>query len=524
MNKFCLTCMLLLCATTAMAGVQFDATVDRDQLYQGESLYLTLQLKPADSLQEPDIQPLKQDYHLLGSRQQFLQQDGVSVRRWIFRLSPKHEEASQIPALQLGQLHSRAIPIRILPSPRFDGSATDSFFIQTSLNKQQVYLHEQSILRLRVYHSTPFFSGARLQHLEMPGARVEQLGELHSSEQVINGRQYSVVEASYAIYPLQSGELEIPAIEFSAIPIREDPALLQAGILEPDSEIRLTSEPMFLQVLPPPEQFPADASWLPATALNIRQSWSPEDAIHTEQALTRSLELEATGLPASLLPRLLPAQQQHFEVFPSPASQTEHISNSGITSQQIELQALVANAGGSYLIPAQQLPWWNTEKDQLEYALLPEKLIRVQDPAFTARLNSSTDVQFWQAVSFLLGLGNLVFIALWRMAKRKPSAQQASASNNSRLLDNLRRACKNNNPVQARNAIDALARSASMTPSDAARLSPEFALALTELNTVLYTNNDYSIWLGDNLWHSVSSMRRFSDNQNSDSLPPLYPP
>lgn len=528
MNKFYLSVCLLLISYLAQAMPQtpeLRASVDRQRLYQGESLELTLLLSPANDLQEPDIQPLKQDFNLLSSRQNFQQHNGVQQRRWVFRLSPKHQGVQQIPAVQLGQLSSQPIALQLLAQPQPEQQADSRFFLHTSLSKSRVYLHEQSILRLRIYHASPFVSGTQLQHLSMPQARVEQLGQPRTSEQIINQQRYGVIEVSYAIYPLQTGTMQIPSLEFNATPIKDGPALHQAGIIEPDRPLQLSSTPLPLEVLPPPAEFPANAHWLPVAKLQLEQSWTPANGIgSSEQAIQRQLELRVDGLPASLLPNLLPEHQQHFQLYTNPVSRRETSNAGGISSQQTESQALVANEAGNYLIPEQSLPWWDTTNNRLAYASLPEQILRIHNPASTQIFHEPDSEQhYWQLLSFFLALGNLLFFTLWRMGRQQSDKSHNNHSNN-RLLENLRRACKNHNPQQARSAIDALARQASITPSEAARLSPEFALALTELNTVLYTNNQAQTWLGDNLWNAVSKLRTFNQQQNSDSLPPLYPP
>ncbi len=503
---------------------EFSASVDRQQIYPGQSLQLTLQLRPAQSLLEPNISGLKQEFKLLGSRHEYLQQDGQSIRQWVFRISPKKPRDSLIPAISLGQLSSSAIAIRVLEQPELHGHQNQDFFIQASLDKQQVYLHEQSILQLRIFHAPPLFGAASLQHLEMPNARVEQLGQPSHDQQIIDGRHYAVMQTSYAIYPLQSGTIEIPAIRFSATPIKDDPRLLQNGIIEADTAVHISSQPLQLKVLPPPAAFPETASWLPASSLQIKQQWSPDNAAatSTEQAISRTLQLEAQGLPASLLPEILPARQQHFQVFPSAVLHSQHSSGKGISSQQIEQQALVANEPGSFLLEAMRIPWWNTSSDQLEYIELPEQLIQVRAPALTRIIDANNSLYIWQLLSLLLALGNLVFFLLWHLGKRR--TPRYPSGGNARLLENLRRACKNNNPLQARNAIDALARQASMTPSDAARLSPQFAHALDELNGVLYTDSAAQHWHGEKLWNAVSQLIKFNSSPDNDSLPPLYPP
>src|SRR5690606_21934349 len=153
-------------------------------------------------------------------------------------------------------------------------------------------------------HSVSLFDDSSLSGLDIPNARVESLGPPRHFEQTVNGVRHGVIEMRYAIFPQQSGELDIPSQLFSA-----------TG-LEPTSSTRLSSRTgklvqvrppsIRLQVRPVPDSSTPGVPWLPATALRLRQTRQPDPRIGllSAEPPTRTLILEAEGLTASQLPTL----------------------------------------------------------------------------------------------------------------------------------------------------------------------------------------------------------------------------
>lgn len=96
------------------------------------------------------------------------------------------------------------------PAPR-DAAAGKKMFIEISVDKPEVYVHEQVTLTFRFY-----FSGGLAEQpmYEPPPAQgfVEKLlgdGKSVNYTQVIGGRQYQVSELKTALYPYQTGELTV---------------------------------------------------------------------------------------------------------------------------------------------------------------------------------------------------------------------------------------------------------------------------------------------------------------------------
>ena len=49
----------------------------------------------------------------------------------------------------------------------------------------------------------------------------------------------------------------------------------------------------------------------------------------------------------------------------------------GLQGQRIQSEALVARSGGNWTLPEIRIPWWNTETDTLQFAVLPARSVSV---------------------------------------------------------------------------------------------------------------------------------------------------
>ncbi|MFO6382399.1 protein BatD, partial [Pseudomonas aeruginosa] len=73
----------------------------------------------------------------------------------------------------------------------------------------------------------------------------------------------------------------------------------------PGRQMRVTSPSIPLQVRPKPADYPADAPWMPARALSISESWSPQpEQAQVGESLTRNVLLKVEGLSGTQLPPL----------------------------------------------------------------------------------------------------------------------------------------------------------------------------------------------------------------------------
>jgi len=535
---------LLFCAVQAQAA-ELVASVDRSRLNSGETVELTLESNDVTQFGKPDLAPLEPQFEVRGTRQvnqlTTLNGDNRATTRWIITLLPKENGSVTIPSLQLGEANSQPITVQVVESETQDTTnKLAPVFIDASLDQTSVYVQAQAILTLRIYHSVSLYDDSSLTPLQIPDARIEQLGETRTYEKAINGLRHGVIEMRYAIYPQQSGELTIPAQMFSATLVDtqppQDPAAQGA---KTGKLMRVSSAPILLTVKAKPITYPADMPWLPARSLELSESWNPEpDHTQVGDSLTRSLTLKAEGLASSQLPPLPATDVSGLRRYPDQPVLSNQSTERGLVGHREEREALVPGRSGAIELPSVEVVWWNTFEDHLEQSSLPARTLQVANnpslvvdtPASGAPLTSTADSELlwrWKLSTLILACTTLLGFGLWWRARWQPAISRTAQAGPSprTVLDELKRACQANDPHATRQALDAWARQQPETLADMAARFVPLSDALDGLNGALYSETG-QYWQGEDLWRAIKAIpiaERVHDPVGDSGLPPLYP-
>ena len=221
-------------------------------------------------------------------------------------------------------------------------------FIDASLDHDSVYVQAQAILTLRIYHSVSLYDDSSLTPLQIPDARIEQLGESRTYEKVINGLRHGVIEMRYAIFAQHSGELKIPAQIFSATLVDAQPSQDPTPQGPKQGKlIRVSSTEIPLTVKAKPLDYPPDVPWLPARSLSLSESWNPEpDHSQVGDSLTRSLTIKAEGLSSSQLAPLPTTDVNGLRRYPDQPILGNKNGERGLIGSREDRDALVPTRSG----------------------------------------------------------------------------------------------------------------------------------------------------------------------------------
>ena len=535
---------LLLCAAQAQAA-ELVASVDRARLNSGETIELTLESNDVTQFGKPDLTPLEPLFEVRGTRQvnqlNTLNGDNQATTRWIVTLLPLHNGTVEIPPLKLGDVQSQPITVQVVESDTQASPVKQApVFIEASLDQAEVYVQAQAILTLRIYHSVSLYDDSSLPPLQIPDARIEQLGESRTYEKDINGIRHGVIEMRYAIYPQHSGELIIPGQIFNAALVDAQP-VQDASSQTPKSGklMRVSSSEILLTVKAKPVTYPADLPWLPARDLTLSESWNPEpEHVQVGDSLTRSLTIKAEGLASSQLPPLPGTEVSGLRRYPDQPVLGNQNSERGLVGSREDREALVPSRSGAIELPSVEVVWWNTFEDHLEHSSLPARTLQVaanpslmvDTPASTSALENNTSSETlwrWKLSTLILACTTLLGFGLWWRARWQPAILRAAQTGPSprTVLDDLKRACQANDSHATRQALDAWARQQPETLADMAARFVPLSDALDGLNGALYSETGQH-WQGEDLWRAIRTIpiaERVQDPVGDSGLPPLYP-
>ncbi|MFS2069308.1 BatD family protein [Pseudomonas sp. CT11-2] len=545
MTRFTAFLLALLFWTAQAQAAGLVASVDRSRLNSGETVELTLESSDVTQFGKPDLTPLEPQFEVRGTRQvnqpNTLNGNTQATTRWIITLLPRQNGSVVIPSLQLGEAQSQPITVQVIESETQDSSNTLApVFIEASLDQNSVYVQAQAILTLRIYHSVSLYDDSSLTPLQIPDARIEQLGESRTYEKAINGLRHGVIEMRYAIYPQHSGVLTIPAQVFSATLVDAQPS--QDGSPQgpkPGKLMRVSSTEILLTVKAKPGSYPADAPWLPARSLSLSESWSPEpDHAQVGDSLTRSLTLSAEGLASSQLPPLPATEINGLRRYPDQPVLSNQSGERGLVGSREDREALVPIRTGDIDLPSVEVVWWNTFEDHLEHTSLPARTLQVASnpslivdaPASSPLVMSGASNEalwWWKLSTAILACTTLLGFGLWWRARSQPAVLRAAQTGPSprTLLDDLKRACQANDTHATRQALDAWARQQPETLADMAARFVPLSDALDGLNGALYSETG-QYWQGEELWRAIRAIPTAEGVQGvvgDSGLPPLYP-
>jgi hypothetical protein len=555
--------MTALCASAALAA-EITVQTDRGTIHMNEAFTLTFSAQGrVDG--DPDFSPLQQDFEVTGTSQNssFTIMNGQAESRsnWEVTVFPKRTGTLTVPPISFGADASPELQIEVQAGAAPGTSENKEVFITVETSPRDPYVQAQSIVTMRLYR-LPNMTNENLSQLEIDGndAIVQPLDEGKNYATNLNGREYSVHERQYAVFPQQPGVLRIKPLQYSGVRVSSrrsffdmDPFGAARG--EP---VRTQSEAVTLNVRPP-----AATPWLPATRLEIEEKWSGEPGeFRVGEPLTRRLRITATGLTAEQLPELTSKAVDGFKQYPDQPALNNQKSETGITGVREESVAFMPTRPGTYVLPAVEIKWWNTKTDKEEIARVPERNVTVLPPAdgsyvpeapqqtapsqatgqaeispapTTRGTLAERPVWFW--LSLALALGWLFTGLAWWLQNRrgrKPSAAAAdhAKANLAQAEKMLEQACRRNLPDTAKDALLAWARARwphapQSLEAIAARSggSEELRTQLHALNARLYAPGASAAdWDGTALWQAFSDYRNSTDDGNKGRKVPSLPP
>ncbi|UTW13767.1 BatD family protein [Marinobacterium rhizophilum] len=349
-----------------------SAYLDRNTITAQDRVRLTLE---ADSRiqQEIDFSPLYRDFQFLGSKQLTLSShaggDSQYRTRWEVLLRPKSAGDITVPPLLLGLESSNSLQLKVLSgAARESGLQGEQVFIEASLDTNEVYQDSQLIYTLRLYHAIELLPDTQLTDPYLPGALIKPLGEQTRSTQQLRGRNYSVIEQRYALFPGQTGTLTL------------DGPIFEGRAKHDNSQIQLQARPLEVAVIAPAYQS-ARGYWLPATTLTLDDDWQSRQTTSLGESLSYSISLTATGLPASRLPSLAPPAGATFDLSVDSVELVEDVSERGLTSRRTEHIVLHPHKAGPLTLAPVDITWWDLNTDSARNVALPEHPLQVQPRA-----------------------------------------------------------------------------------------------------------------------------------------------
>ena len=357
---------IFLLVSSNLYAASVTATLDKQTIYENDVVQLTIRTDFPETGQGPDLSVLKRDFEVLSQSQnsQFRFNLGTSqsLSFWVISLMPKSTGDFVIPAIQVGNLASEPLKLKVKTAQQLlDENGNPPVIIDLEVSQEQPYLQQELIISLKLY-SAFALQNANISTPNHPNLLIERLADDQIHYEEVNGTQYQVITRDYLAFPQQSGQLEIPPQKISA--------MINTNLGR--RLIKAQSKAIKLDVLPIPASYPSD-DWLPATQVSLSNSLSPTADVKVGDTLIWEIEAFAKGALPEQMPAFAYASTRDYKLYPQPAKLSSHKSDTGITGEQSIRIEVVPTIPGKLILPEIEIVYWNTKTRQLErtYAVPP---------------------------------------------------------------------------------------------------------------------------------------------------------
>ena len=387
-----LTTLLTLLLLSYAASAELVAKVDRSVLDSNETLRLELRYDSQVFRGEPDVSALSSDFEVLSNNRQqsYSSVNGKtqSFTAWTLQLRPKRVGILLIPSFNFKGDISNAIELRVRAAPANPTAAnpgSQPIYTETLVDSESIFVNQQLILTHRLYTSINLRDFS-LSELKIDNALLHRLGDT-TYQKIINNRTYLVLEVKYAIFPESIGLLKIPALRFGAFEVNSQS---QFGVFNNrGNQVIRDTQAKSVTVLPQPSSASTNG-WMPSKNVSLEQRWSGSlNNITVGEPITRTMTITARGLSASQITPLDTLQSDNYRSYPDQPQLNQQMTDSDLISTRIESLAIVPNSPGKIVLPAIELPWWNTDTGRQEVARLAAVILEVKPSNVTVDLSSN---------------------------------------------------------------------------------------------------------------------------------------
>ncbi|MGB0867589.1 MAG: BatD family protein, partial [Granulosicoccaceae bacterium] len=352
-------------------AAELQVQLDRLQLYEDESLVMSVQLRDGSA---DNFDPVLDDFEILqrsqGSQTQIVNGHRSDSYTWEFVLAPRRTGELRVPAFEFSGTQSQEIKVQVKSlAEREQGPEDRPFFLKVSVSESQPFVQQQVVYTMKLYQQQPIADG-NVTEPDHPDVLIERLGLDRSYHEQVDGREYSVLERRYALFPQRSGEIVLPSINLNA---RVQVGQRSNRFFAPNTRnIRVRAPSLTLEVRPAIAEYKA-AWWLASTNVLGEAKWQPESA-NVGEPLTLELQLSAEGVMPAQLPELSDPLVSGARLYSNGSRAAKKASSTGVVAQRVMSWTIVPTRPGALEIAAFEVPWWDLSTGE-------QKLLEIEVPS-----------------------------------------------------------------------------------------------------------------------------------------------
>ncbi|MFT5839255.1 MAG: hypothetical protein ACI9UT_001758 [Flavobacteriales bacterium] len=358
-------------------SIEVRATVDKNPVMVDESFILSVVANGEVNRDAFDSSFLMKDFVVgrtsISSQTQMVNFDTTRSTTWSTILIPRKKGRFTIPSLNIDGSKTKPFEVLVIPASATAASSGRDLFITTDVDVDEAYLQQQIRYTVKLHLGKDLQRGS-LSSPTLENADIRQIGKDKEYNQIVEGRQYRIIERSFAIIAQQSGffNIEGPLFEGEVI----DNTQQSFGFFNRSKAVNRVGPSQSITVLPIPSNY--DEHWLPSVFVQLDDEWQGNTGKFVAgEPITRTITLTAIGVVEEQLPKITSIYPSSVKTYPDQAETTTVEKDNTLIAQRKESIAIIPSQAGQLIIPEIRLPWFNTITQKTEFAVLAEKTLQI---------------------------------------------------------------------------------------------------------------------------------------------------
>jgi hypothetical protein len=351
------------------------ASVSQNSVTKDEVFLLRVATDEKVSSDALDLTALQKDFYVgrpnFGSSVRIINSSRTVSSEWNITLAPLRLGKLEIPSLDIEGAKTRSITINVSVN-KAAPTQSDMAEFQLNLSKDSLYPQEVAKLDVKlIIKADP----RRLQDPKIapPSSTkldVQPIGESKQFQDVINGKEVTVVQQSFEISSQQAGQFKLQGPKLTGAVVYSTNNSSKTRLFQLDTPV----ESVDITVKPVPKGYQGE--WLPTSNFKLIQQWSDSQGneltnntdlsndkkqsvkMEAGDSLTRTITMTASNLTQHQLPKLNITYPESVRVYEEkPQFGTTQSGDAVVVYKQV----LIPKESGGISLPDVSQTWFNTD-------------------------------------------------------------------------------------------------------------------------------------------------------------------
>ena len=374
-----IVCLGLFILTNIANAEPFDvsASVDKNPVMVDESFILSVVANGEVDRDAFDSSLLMKDFVVgrtsVSSQTKMINLVTTRSTSWSTILIPQTKGRFTIPSFNLDGNTTKPIEVLVIPASASSASNGRDLFITTNVDLKEAYLQQQIRYTVKLHLGKDLQRGS-LSSPTLENADIRQIGKDKEYDEIIEGRRYRIIERSFAIIAQQSGTYNIEGPMFEGEVI--DNSRQSFGYFNRSKAVNRVGPRQNITILPIPSNY--DQHWLPSSFVQLDDEWQGNTrGFVAGEPITRTITLTAVGVVEEQLPKITSTYPDSVKTYPDQAETTTVEKDNTLIAQRKESIAIIPSQSGQLVIPKVRIPWFNTNTQMTEFAVLPQRTLQI---------------------------------------------------------------------------------------------------------------------------------------------------